>query len=108
MDLQAEIRDEVAGYLAGHRSISALWDWAHARFWDVDNREDPEQARLAHEVELLLSETANGDWTEDELRDKLRGLVSVYQFRIGNRPDRINSAGPGRTLIIASPEPQPA
>ncbi|MGH2397937.1 MAG: hypothetical protein ACRDFW_13380 [bacterium] len=108
MDLQAEIRDEVAAYLSGVRSIASLWDWAQERFWDIDNREDPEQAMLAHEVALLLSETANGDWTEDELRDALRAVVSVYRFRIGKRPDLTSSAGLGRTVIMSSPDLQPA
>ena len=44
--------------------------------WDIDHS-DPRTAPLAHEVELLLTETAHGDWTEDELRDKLREILFV-------------------------------
>ena len=76
MDLASEIRRQVASYLSGGIAIASLWACLHGQLWDIDNRE-PASAAMAHEVELLLSETAHGDWTEEELRDRLRLVVST-------------------------------
>lgn len=74
MDLASEIRHQATRFLDDEIAVAALWSWLEQHMWDIDNR-DPKTAPLAHEVELLLTETAHGDWTEDELRDKLREIL---------------------------------
>lgn len=100
MDLQAEIRQQVGRYLSQQIPIRELWSWTQEHFWDIDNREASETARMAHDVELLLFETAHGDWTEHELREKLRPVVSRYEFSFGRRPLTTVSAASGRTIIL--------
>lgn len=103
MKLAPEIRREVAKYVAGQSNIADLWTWVQANFWDVDNR-DPLSAPVAHEVELLLSETAHGDWTESELRERLAPLASLYEFTFTGTVSIRTSVASARTLLI----PQPA
>ncbi len=102
MDLAAEIREQVASYLSGRLPIADLWRWLQDRLWDIDNREHPVTASMAHEIELLLSETAHGDWTENELREKLRPITSMYEFTVGPR-GVTTSSGPVGTIILRPP-----
>lgn len=102
MRLANEIRREIARYVAGQSDVTDLWTWVQDNLWDVDNR-DPLSAPLAHEVELLLSETAHGDWTEAELRERLTPLASLYEFAADATLLIRTSAGSVRTLFILQP-----
>ena len=42
------------------------------RSWGIDAAGDIRAAKLANEIELFLAEFSNGDWSEGELREKLR------------------------------------
>jgi hypothetical protein len=74
MDPSAEIREQARRLLNREIPVAEFWSWLQPKMWDID-RVDRSAASLAHQIELLLTETAHGDWTEDELRDKLRELL---------------------------------
>ncbi|MFL5244896.1 MAG: hypothetical protein ACJ8FY_22570 [Gemmataceae bacterium] len=75
VDLQVSIREKLANYLAGKISLSAFRSWFDPILWDVD--ETDENARqLAYGIELLLSEFDHGDWTVEELKERLRPFVA--------------------------------
>lgn len=99
MELAAEIRRQIRDYLAGRISIAEFWGWLQEQLWDIDNRE-PLSAPLAHEVALLLSETAHGDWTEAELRERLTPEAAVYEFVTERSTVTTTSVGDVRNVII--------
>lgn len=74
--LEQQIRGRLTRYLNSESSLQALQDWLAPRVLTLDRKTDPVAADLAFEIELRLAEYSNGDWTQDELRDILRPLVT--------------------------------
>ena len=72
--LMPEVRDQLADYLAGVVSASELEDSLEELTWEEQGL-DPVARHLANEALRLLAEHANGDWTDDELTDRLGSLV---------------------------------
>jgi len=81
--LDLEIRSRLADYLGGRTSLQEFQGWFAPQAWNIEKRADPAIANLAREIELLLAEFANGDWTEEELSAKLHPFVTAYSFSIG-------------------------
>jgi hypothetical protein len=73
--LSFEIRNKLYGYLAGDFPLSKFQDWFIPATWDVERSGDPDAVELAHEINLLLAELSHGDWTEEELRDRLSHMT---------------------------------
>ena len=61
--LEKEIRDAVLEYVSGAMPVRRFQEWFASRTWDVDA--DDETRRLLNEIDLLLAEFSNRDWTED-------------------------------------------
>ncbi len=72
MNLQLELkaRHELVRYLAGETTLDQLKAWFDAETWDAG-------PGFAADVDLLLAEYNNGDWTEQELRSKFRNLTQT-------------------------------
>ena len=69
--VEVEIHERVAEYGAGKLSLREFQEWFVPRAWSMDAMNDAPAARLANAIELLLAEFSNGDWSEEELREKL-------------------------------------
>ena len=72
------IREKLAKYLAGEISLSTFQEWFVPRAWNIGKQGNPAAVEVAHEIDLRLAEFSNGDWTEDELKSKLRPLATHY------------------------------
>lgn len=79
------IREKLAKYLAGEISLSTFQEWFVPRAWNIEKR-DPAAVELAHEIDLRLAEFSNGDWTEEELKSKLRPLATNYTVHMSAAP----------------------
>lgn len=72
-----EIRKQIAAYVAGDVAAHELEDRLENAAWDVDT----EAIRtLAGTALRLLAEYGNGDWTNDELQERLGSLSRTYWF----------------------------
>jgi hypothetical protein len=79
MTFDPQIREQISRYLTGTIDAADLETWLSAVTWDID--EEPQATRqLAFDALRLTSEAANGDWTETELRDQLRGLIQTVHL----------------------------
>ena len=84
--LDQDIRGWVAQYVSGVISLRKFQEWFAPRAWNIDSTGDAAAAQLASRIELLLAEFSNGDWTEEELRQKLsqyvlQGENILFDFR---------------------------
>lgn len=77
-----EIREQLARYLAREISLQDFEDWFAPRAWNIHEATSPALQELVSEIELLLAEFSNGDWTEKELRRMLSPLVATYKVSI--------------------------
>jgi hypothetical protein len=57
------------------------------RTWEASDDVDQSTAALAYDVQLLLFEFSDGLWTELELRDRLRALVTDYHTTLTSSGD---------------------
>lgn len=69
-----DIREQIAHYVAREIDAAALEDWLHDYAWKLEDSGGP----LALQTLRLLAERGNGDWTDDELRDRLAALSRTY------------------------------
>ncbi len=81
--LDLEIRGQVADYLASKITLREFKSWFAPRAWHAHKHVDPDTVDLVHEVDLLLAEFGHGDWTEEELKERLIPLVTKYTFALG-------------------------
>jgi hypothetical protein len=73
--VELEIREQVARYLKGEIALQAFHDWFLPEAWNIDKRAAAASAGLAHEIQLLLFEVEHGDWSEKELKQRLRSTI---------------------------------
>jgi len=75
--LSNETRDRIGRFLAGDDTLQQLRRWFRSSaLTAVSDSGDADDEELVFAVELLLSELDHGDWTEDELRAKLKELIA--------------------------------
>jgi hypothetical protein len=74
MSFDLQIREQISRYRAGQIDVDALETWLSAIAWDID-QEPPATRQLAFKALRFVSEAANGDWTEDEIRENLGALA---------------------------------
>src|ERR1700683_958722 len=74
--LVAELRERVSGLVEVDESLRGFQAWFVPTFWDESNL-DQSARRLAHEVELVISEYTSDAWTWDEARALLGALLGV-------------------------------
>ena len=71
-DFVHEIRKRLASYVGGEISLRDFQEWFVPVAWGTDARGNSAATSLVSRIELLLAEFSNGDWTEQELKHKLR------------------------------------
>lgn len=76
MDLDFQIRERISLYLNGQFDAAALESWLSEVTWEIDE-EPPATRHIAYAALRLLSEAANGDWSDDQLNDQLRALLKI-------------------------------
>lgn len=69
--LEKDILGWIARYISREVSLREFQEWFVPRVWNIDSTGDAAAAQLAGRIELFLAEFSNGDWTEEELRQKL-------------------------------------
>ena len=78
------IGDQVMRYVSGETALDGFREWLAPLCWDADRRFDPHTAGRLQELDLFLSEFDHGDWTEDELKQHVIGLVADYRIHSGD------------------------
>jgi hypothetical protein len=76
--LDYTIRERLATYLASEISLSEFEDWFFPETWDIDQVDNLDLLNLVYGIKLRLAEFSNGDWTETELRSRLRPFIQRY------------------------------
>lgn len=71
------LREHLARVIAGEESLRDFQAWFVPAFWDEDPTTESREQRLAHQVELVISEYTSGGWTIDQMRSLLRGLLGT-------------------------------
>ena len=90
-DVELELRLLVGRYLSGSLEARNLYDWVVRVSWEVhDNVSGME---LLRDVELFLEEFQHGDWSEEELKSHLRGVLKI----VGLEASLSRSASDSRT-----------
>ena|ERR1035437_1349480 len=75
--IDLEIRKLIANYIAEEIPAAGLADRLEDLAWDLE--EEPARGVAAAAL-LLLSEHENGDWTDEELRERLGAISRMYWF----------------------------
>lgn len=74
--LESELRERLTRFINEDDEVREFQDWFVPTFWDESDL-DGSVIRLAHEVELVISEYTSGAWPLDETRALLRGLLGT-------------------------------
>jgi len=109
-ELDTAIRKQIAAFVAGQVEAADLAGWLETEMWTADD--EPVSVRdLGNEASRLLAETANGDWSEGDLRERLGALSRNYWLEVTPRRTWTgsgdltrhsdHSAGAGRPRVVA-------
>ena len=83
MTTEAEIRDQLANYLAGEWSLDAFDEWFTGASWNIQLDSDEAAKRLAYAIELRLAKHSSSESLTDEwLRKELAALLGQYSMRV--------------------------
>lgn len=99
-DLAFELRKSLARYVAGEISLPDFHGLAMPLTWNAEKHMGLTAAAVAREIELLLSESEHGDWTEDELRRRLAPYATTYFVRQLDLP-QATSTTPVDTVSVS-------
>lgn len=77
---ESEIRERLAGYLAGDLSRPDFEDWLVQSSWNMHLDSSQSAQDLVSEIELRLFEYSSGHLSEEQLRTDLRSYVEHYEF----------------------------
>ena len=70
------MREALARYVSGEVSLVEFQEWFIPRAWDILAEGGP-AADVTSDLELLLAEFTNGQWTERDLREALKPHATV-------------------------------
>ena len=76
MTVDLQVREEIALFLLGKIDAAELEAWLAEVTWDIDD-EPASVRRVAFGALRLVTETANGDWGQNELQEKLAALLQT-------------------------------
>jgi hypothetical protein len=79
---EREIRDQVAGYLAGYIPLQDLSSWIYSVTWDMD-ADNPRTRALAYAVLGQLAEYSSAGLSEQDLWDALDSLSRIIVTQLG-------------------------
>ena len=79
-ELQAEIRDNISGFLAGHQSLAETenWLWPFLGYL-ADSDEDDEARKAVGTIGSIISERSHGCCTDDSMRAELASAIRPFQ-----------------------------
>ncbi|MGA2716902.1 MAG: hypothetical protein ABSG41_27765 [Bryobacteraceae bacterium] len=77
-ELQAEIRDNISGYLSGCRSLADVENWLWPFLGDLADGDDDARC-AAGTIGSLISEYSYGDRTEDSMRSELAAVIRPFE-----------------------------
>lgn len=75
MSFDLHIWEQISLFLRGQIDVEELESWLAAAAWDLEA--DSPSKRVASDAFLLASEGANGDWTDEDLREQLKALLQT-------------------------------
>ena len=84
--LDFNIRERLAEYLADEISLRDFENWFFPETWDIDRLDDLALTNLVYGIKLRLAEFSNGDWTETELRSRLRPFLEKHVMSVRSLP----------------------
>ncbi len=73
-----EIRKQLGHYLNSGISLEDFEDWFVAHSWNYNEAANLILLELVSEIELLLAEFSSGHWTEDDLKERLRPIITSF------------------------------
>lgn len=76
MSVDLQMLEQISLYLRGQIDVTELESRFAEMTWDLDE-ELPATRRVAFDVLRLASEAANGDWTDEKLREQLTVLLQT-------------------------------
>ena len=88
-DVELELRPLVGRYLSGDLEARNLYDWVGRVSWEL--RDDVPGTNLLRDVELFLEEFQHGDWSEEELKSHLRGVLKIVGLEASRNPSASDS-----------------
>jgi hypothetical protein len=88
---EREIRDQVAGYLAGYIPLQDLSSWIYSVTWDMD-ADSPRTRAFAYAVLGQLAEYSSAGLSEQDLRDALDSLSRIIVTQLGEHPVQMASS----------------
>jgi hypothetical protein len=88
-DLAIQIRRSLSRYLAGEQTLKQFLRTYLPKLSEVSAGQPEDE--FVHEIYVRLAEFVNGDWTEQELKDVLRPLVSTYYVEWPNPGARVHT-----------------
>ena len=71
------IQERLDPYLRGEIPLGDFTSWFVPATWDIEQTGDERLRDLSNEIYLRLAEYANGHWTEAELKNRLRPLITT-------------------------------
>lgn len=83
-ELRRLLREHASLYLRGAVSRSEFAGWFRGELYGPLEQltKDPSLSDLVYDLELLLSETEHGDWSEQEFRDRLSASLSIPNYAL--------------------------
>lgn len=97
MATEAEIREQVANYLAGESSLDSFDEWFTGKTWNIHQHGNQAAQRLAYAIELRLAEHSSGHLGDDELDKELSELLGRYAATVA-----LDAAPPVRVETTAA------
>jgi len=75
MSFDLHIAEQISLYLRGQIDVEELESWLAAEAWGLEGNSPSK--RVVSDALLLASEGANGDWTDEDLREQLKALLQT-------------------------------
>jgi hypothetical protein len=103
-DLAISIRRSLSRYLSNEQTLRQFLRGLTPKLARVGSDERADD--VAHEIYIRVAEYTNGDWTESELKELLRPLVSTY--RPSGPPDVVRMHTDSSTSVTTPAVTYPA
>lgn len=76
MALDLQIREQISLYVTGGIEAADLESWLSEMAWEIDD-EAPAIRHIGFAALRLVSESAHGDWSDDQLKVQLQALLKI-------------------------------
>ena len=107
-----DIREQLANYLRGELSLSALNEWILVSSWNMHKDSRNEARRLVAKVLAEIHEYGEGNLNEAALKGEIREMIGYTVLSFVVEDDRAFAFEPSRTassnaiLILSPPIPE--